>query len=47
MDQVARFPVKRDTPAQLEILQGHVCRPVNGVEVTLTVQVATDQICPI
>ena len=44
MDQVVRFPVKLDTPVQLEILQERVCRPENGVEVTLHVQVFTDLI---
>ena len=44
MDQIVRFPVKLDTPAQLEILQGHACRLDSGVEVTSTVQVVNDQI---
>ena len=43
MDQIVRFPVKLDTPAQPEILQEHVCRLVNGVEVTSIVQVFTDK----
>ena len=43
MDQIVLFPVKLDTPAQLEILQERACCLDSGVEVTSTVQVVNDQ----